>query len=97
MRRVRGRRRQSPQAEPDPNSTELRFGEHAEASTREDHATWQEWPLWARLIQMFLGLGLYGLAIAFEVKARLGLDPWDVFHQGLAKIDWSRSRLGSLK
>jgi uncharacterized membrane protein YczE len=54
-------------------------------------------PLWARLIQMFLGLGLYGLAIAFEVKARLGLDPWDVFHQGLAKIDWSRSRLGSLK
>jgi hypothetical protein len=31
---------------------------------------------------MLLGLALYGVAIAFEVRARLGLDPWDVFHQG---------------
>ncbi|MFL5767874.1 MAG: YczE/YyaS/YitT family protein [Actinomycetota bacterium] len=35
---------------------------------------------------MYLGLALYGLAIALEVRARLGLDPWDVFHQGLAKL-----------
>jgi uncharacterized membrane protein YczE len=34
---------------------------------------------------MLLGLCLYGVAIAFEVRARLGLDPWDVFHQGLAR------------
>jgi uncharacterized membrane protein YczE len=36
-------------------------------------------------MQMLLGLALYGVAIAFEVRARLGLDPWDVFHQGLAR------------
>ena len=34
---------------------------------------------------MLLGLVLYGVAIAFEVRARLGLDPWDVLHQGLAR------------
>jgi uncharacterized membrane protein YczE len=44
------------------------------------------WPLWARLAQMYIGLALYGVAIALEVRARLGLDPWDVFHQGLAKL-----------
>jgi uncharacterized membrane protein YczE len=35
---------------------------------------------------MLLGLCVYGVAIAFEVRARLGLDPWDVFHQGLARL-----------
>jgi uncharacterized membrane protein YczE len=34
---------------------------------------------------MVLGLALYGVAIALEVRSRLGLDPWDVFHQGLAE------------
>jgi uncharacterized membrane protein YczE len=28
---------------------------------------------------------LYGLAAALQVRSGLGLDPWDVFHQGLAK------------
>jgi hypothetical protein len=49
-------------------------------------STSRAWPLWARLTQMYLGLALYGLAIALEVRARLGLDPWDVFHQGLARV-----------
>jgi uncharacterized membrane protein YczE len=44
------------------------------------------WPLWARLAQMYIGLALYGVAIALEVRAGLGLDPWDVFHQGLARV-----------
>jgi uncharacterized membrane protein YczE len=35
---------------------------------------------------MYIGLALYGVAIALEVRARLGLDPWDVFHQGLARV-----------
>jgi len=38
-----------------------------------------------RLIQLFLGLALYGFSIALMVRAGLGLNPWDVFHQGLAE------------
>ncbi|MBU1377516.1 MAG: hypothetical protein KKE02_12860 [Alphaproteobacteria bacterium] len=37
-----------------------------------------------RLIQLVLGLSLYGAAMGLMVRAGLGLDPWDVFHQGLA-------------
>ncbi len=36
-----------------------------------------------RLLQLFLGLGLYGLSIAMIVRAGLGLDPWDVLTQGV--------------
>lgn len=38
-----------------------------------------------RLIQLFAGLFLYGISASLLVLARLGLDPWDVFHQGLAR------------
>lgn len=38
-----------------------------------------------RLIQLFLGLALYGVSLGLMVRANLGLDPWDVFHQGLAE------------
>jgi len=41
-----------------------------------------------RLFQLFWGLNLYGFAMAVMLRANLGLDPWDVLHQGLA------SRLG---
>lgn len=37
-----------------------------------------------RLIQLLLGLSLYGASMALMLRAGLGLDPWDVFHQGLA-------------
>ncbi len=37
-----------------------------------------------RLVQLYVGLTLYGLAGALQVRSGLGLDPWDVFHQGLA-------------
>lgn len=37
-----------------------------------------------RLTQLQLGLVLYGLSLAMMVRAGLGLDPWDVLHQGLA-------------
>jgi uncharacterized membrane protein YczE len=33
---------------------------------------------------LLLGLIGYGLSMAMMVRAGLGLDPWDVFHQGLA-------------
>ena len=38
-----------------------------------------------RLIQLFLGFALYGMSLALMVRANFGLDPWDVFHQGLAQ------------
>ncbi|MFG2001266.1 YitT family protein [Spirillospora sp. NPDC048911] len=38
-----------------------------------------------RLVQLYLGLALYGLGIALQVDSALGNDPWDVFHQGLAR------------
>jgi uncharacterized membrane protein YczE len=37
-----------------------------------------------RLIQLFAGLALYGASMALMLRATLGLDPWDVFHQGLS-------------
>lgn len=38
-----------------------------------------------RLIQLFLGLALYGISLGLMVRANFGLDPWDVFHQGLSQ------------
>lgn len=38
-----------------------------------------------RIVQLQLGLVLYGASLACMVRAELGLDPWDVLHQGLAK------------
>lgn len=37
-----------------------------------------------RLAQLVAGLFLYGFTMALMVRARLGNDPWDVFHQGLS-------------
>jgi len=38
-----------------------------------------------RLARLVLGLVLCGVGIALLVRAGLGLDPWDVLHQGLAE------------
>lgn len=38
-----------------------------------------------RLVQLYIGLALYGLGIALQVSSGLGNDPWDVFHQGLSR------------
>jgi uncharacterized membrane protein YczE len=38
-----------------------------------------------RLVQLYLGLVLYGISSSLLVLATLGLDPWDVFHQGLSR------------
>ncbi|MEG8422659.1 hypothetical protein U4U88_19820 [Klebsiella pneumoniae] len=38
-----------------------------------------------RLLQLYIGLVLYGVSTAFFVHANLGADPWDVFHLGVAK------------
>ncbi|MFJ3305448.1 YitT family protein [Streptomyces sp. NPDC086549] len=39
-----------------------------------------------RLIQLYVGLALYGVSSAFLVEAGLGLEPWNVLHQGLAEL-----------
>jgi uncharacterized membrane protein YczE len=38
-----------------------------------------------RLVQLYVGLWLYGVSAALQLRSGLGLDPWDVFHQGLAQ------------
>ena len=37
-----------------------------------------------RLAQLYAGLVLYGFSMALQIRAGLGLDPWDVFHQGVS-------------
>jgi uncharacterized membrane protein YczE len=37
-----------------------------------------------RLAQLYAGLVLYGISMALQIRAGLGLDPWDVFHQGIS-------------
>jgi uncharacterized membrane protein YczE len=38
-----------------------------------------------RLTQLYAGLILYGVSDSMLLLAALGLDPWDVFHQGLSR------------
>jgi len=38
-----------------------------------------------RLVQLYAGLLLFGISDAFLVLSALGLDPWDVLHQGLSR------------
>jgi len=38
-----------------------------------------------RLVQLFAGLVLYGISDSMLLLAGLGVDPWDVLHQGLAR------------
>ncbi|MFI1410080.1 YitT family protein [Streptomyces sp. NPDC020707] len=38
-----------------------------------------------RLLQLYVGLALYGASSALLVAAGLGLEPWGVLHQGLAE------------
>ncbi|WP_367039803.1 hypothetical protein [Streptomyces sp. Je 1-332] len=39
-----------------------------------------------RLIQLYAGLALYGASSGLLVVAGLGLEPWNVLHQGLAEL-----------
>jgi uncharacterized membrane protein YczE len=38
-----------------------------------------------RLVQLYLGLVLYGFSMALLVRSQLGVMPWDVLHQGIAR------------
>jgi uncharacterized membrane protein YczE len=61
------------------NMAALRPGRaRALKAVRRDH-------LAGRLARLYLGLGGFGVSLALMVRARLGLDPWDVLHQGIAR------------
>jgi len=40
----------------------------------------------ARLVRLYLGLAGFGVSLALMVRAKLGLGPWDVLHQGIARL-----------
>lgn len=43
-----------------------------------------------RLVQLFVGLSLYGASMGMLVRSALGLDPWDVFHYGVSlHVPWT--------
>ncbi len=42
-------------------------------------------PRGRRLAQLYAGLALYGVSDALLLLAGLGVDPWDVLHQGLSR------------
>jgi len=39
-----------------------------------------------RLPQLMIGLFLCGMGLGFTIEANLGLNPWDVFHDGFSKL-----------
>ncbi|QHY94350.1 hypothetical protein SSPS47_04320 [Streptomyces sp. S4.7] len=39
-----------------------------------------------RLVQLYVGLTLYGVSSALLVRGGLGLEPWGVLHQGLSEL-----------
>jgi uncharacterized membrane protein YczE len=46
--------------------------------------------LTGRLVNLYLGLVLFGVSMAMLVEAHLGLIPWDVLHQGISRhTGWS--------
>src|SRR3954468_9011716 len=38
-----------------------------------------------RLVQLAVGLALYGVTLGMMIRATLGNAPWDVLHQGMAR------------
>lgn len=46
------------------------------------------------MVQLHAGLVLFGVSIALMVASGLGLDPWDVFHQGVSEqTGWPLGRV----
>ncbi|GCE15240.1 YczE/YyaS/YitT family protein [Tengunoibacter tsumagoiensis] len=47
--------------------------------------TYLSWSYLVRMIVVISGLFLYALGIVLTYRSGIGLDPWDVFHQGISK------------
>src|SRR5215467_14192004 len=55
----------------------------------------------SRAVRLHVGLALFGVSIALMVRANLGLDSWDVLHQGIARrtglpMGWVINGVGAL-
>jgi uncharacterized membrane protein YczE len=58
-------------------------------------------PLARAVVQLYVGLVAFGVSLALMVQAGLGLSPWDVLHQGVARragvpIGWIVIAVGAL-
>jgi uncharacterized membrane protein YczE len=49
-------------------------------------ATTDEVFMLRRLLQLYVGLCLYGISTGMFIRANLGADPWDVFHLGVGNV-----------
>ena len=43
-------------------------------------------PIWKRIALVEVGLIVCGVAFAVMLRANIGLDPWDAFHQGISRM-----------
>ncbi|MFB7668178.1 YitT family protein [Kitasatospora sp. NPDC056138] len=57
----------------------------AESAAGGNRAIWSTDRLGRRVPQLLVGLGLYGASMALMMRAGLGVNPWDVLHQGLQR------------
>ena len=67
----------------DPSATDPGTTDRSGLTTLGPLAQLRAGRLGRRLPQLLCGLVLYGISMAMLVRANLGLDPWDVLHQGL--------------
>src|SRR6201982_2193373 len=58
---------------------------HRPLSARLVEMTRMRPPRVRRLVQLYAGLVLFGISSSMLLLAGLGVDPWDVFHQGLSR------------
>ncbi|MFD5132932.1 membrane protein YczE [Streptomyces olindensis] len=58
---------------------------HQSTTTTGGHIMSTRGRLARRLVQLYVGLALYGASSALLVRSGLGLEPWNVLHQGLAE------------
>ena len=43
----------------------------------------EKWPVWCRFLLLNVGLLIFGFSIALQMRANVGLAPWDALHMGL--------------
>ena len=68
----------------DPSATDPGTTDHSGLTTLGPLDQLRAGRLGRRLPQLLGGLTLYGISMAMLIRAGLGLDPWDVLHQGLS-------------
>lgn len=75
-----------PEPSPDPSSEPSSEPSPPHAREARPHTRPAKPHLARRLVQLYAGLALYGASSALLVVAGLGLEPWNVLHQGLAEL-----------